>query len=148
MTHGFCNEATQLRLEKDSECEIKIKGDPFKTLEAIKLKMCDPSKVKCPFVTLCEQVERPLTTKQEDDEGTVECTKRFKQQQDNVDSIMGKEWTETFTESTSECTNENDATKKKDLKDKDGNSFQHFIFLYDLVLLEPERQLLSLQPFF
>ena len=57
LTCGFCNEATQPRLEKDSSCESEMKGDPFKTLEAIKLKMHDPSKVKHAFVTLFEQIE-------------------------------------------------------------------------------------------
>ena len=33
-------------------------------MAAMKLKMCDPSKVKCPHATLFEQPERPLSTKQ------------------------------------------------------------------------------------
>ena len=57
MIHGFCNKAMQLRLEQDSKCKSEMKGDPFKTLEATKLKMHDPSKVKYPFVTLHEQME-------------------------------------------------------------------------------------------
>ena len=118
MTCGFCDKVTQPRLEKDGSHKSKMKGDPFKTLEAMKLKMCDPSKVKCPFVTLCEQMERSMTTKQDNDKGTVDCTKRFKQQQDNAESIMGKKWLDTFIESTSDCANKMSATKKQDSKDK------------------------------
>ena len=65
LTHGFCDKAMQLRSEKDSGHESEMKGDPFKTLEAIELKMCDPSKVKCPFVTMCEQLKHPMSAKQD-----------------------------------------------------------------------------------
>ena len=47
--HGCCNKAMQIRLENDSEFEEKVKGDPFKMMKAIKLKMHNPSKVKCPL---------------------------------------------------------------------------------------------------
>ena len=57
---------------------------------AMKPKMHDPSKVKCPHVTLFEQLERLLSTKQEEEEPSIEHTKRFKQGQDNVKSIVEK----------------------------------------------------------
>ena len=91
--HGHCNEAMQIRSENNSEFEEKVKGDPFKTMKAIKLKMCNPSKVKCPFVTIFEQLERPLSTEQEEEEPLIECAKRFEQAQDNVKSIVGMERT-------------------------------------------------------
>ena len=44
--HGHCNEAVQIRLENDSTFKEDVKGDPFKMMKAIKLKMCNPLKVK------------------------------------------------------------------------------------------------------
>ena len=58
----------QIGLENDSEFEEKVEGDPFKIMAAMKLKMHNPSKVKCPHVTLFEQLERLLSTKQEEEE--------------------------------------------------------------------------------
>ena len=52
LIHGHCNKAMQMRLENDSEFKKEVKGDPFKMMKAMKLKMCDLSKVKCPFVTV------------------------------------------------------------------------------------------------
>ena len=88
LTHRQCNEGMQIRLENNSEFEEKVKGNPFKMMKAIKPKMHDPSKVKCPFVTIFEQLERLLNMKQEEEEVLIEHTKRFKQAQDNAKSIV------------------------------------------------------------
>ena len=57
-----------------------MKGDPFETLEAIELKICDSSKVKCPFVTMFAQLEHLVMTKQDDNKGIVDHAKQFKHQ--------------------------------------------------------------------
>ena len=75
LLHGCCNEAMQTQLENDTEQETKIEGDPFVMPEKTKLKMCNPSKVKCPCVTSFEQLERPPNKKQEDNKALIECTK-------------------------------------------------------------------------
>ena len=75
----------QIGLENDSEFEEEVKGDSFKIMMAMKLKIHDPSKVQCPHVTLFEHLERLLSTDQEEEEPLVEHTKRFEQAQDNVD---------------------------------------------------------------
>ena len=67
---GHCNKVMQIRLENDSDFDDKVKGNPFKMMKAMKLKMCDPSKVKCPFVTIFEQLERLFGTEQEDKEAS------------------------------------------------------------------------------
>ena len=67
LIHNCCNEAMQIRSENDSKFEEEVKGDPFKIVTAMKLKMHDPSKVKCPCVTLFKQLERLLSTKQEEE---------------------------------------------------------------------------------
>ena len=97
--------------------------------EKIKLKMCNPSKVKCPHVALFEQLERPLDTKQEDEEPPIKCTKRFEQAQDNVKSIVGTEWLKQFVESTSECTQETDTNKQEQLEDDSFETFMAHAFL-------------------
>ena len=89
--HGCCNKVMQIRSENDSDFDDKTKGNPFKMMKAMKLKMCDPSKVKCPFVTIFEQLDRLFNAKQEDEEASMEHTKRFEQAQDDVKSIMGTE---------------------------------------------------------
>ena len=54
---GHCNEAMQTHLENDGDFKNETKGDPFKMSEKIELKMCDPSKVKCPHMTSFEQLD-------------------------------------------------------------------------------------------
>ena len=75
LTHGHCSKAMQTRLENDSKFKDEVKGDLFKMMKATKLKMHDLSKVKCPFVTIFEQLERLLNAKQEEDEASIEYTK-------------------------------------------------------------------------
>ena len=58
----------QMQWENDLDFEKEMKVDPFKLLKKMKLKMCDPLKVKCHFVTLIKKLEQSLMTKQEDEE--------------------------------------------------------------------------------
>ena len=95
-----------MRLENDGKFEKEVKGDPFKMMKAIKLKMHDPSKVKCSFVTIFEQLDRLSSAKQEEDEALIECTKRFQQAQDNVKSLVGTDWLHEFVENAKEFMNE------------------------------------------
>ena len=87
--------------------------------------------MKCPCITLFKQLERPLDTKQEDEEPLIKCTKRFKLAQDNVKSksIMGTEWLKQFMESTSECTQETDTNKQQQLEDDSFETFMARAFL-------------------
>ena len=95
----------------------------------IKLKMCNPSKVKCPFVTLFGKLERPLSAKQDYEAALIKHAKRFKQAQDNVKLIMGTEWFEVFVESTSEHTQETDTDKQKEHNDDSFETFMAHAFL-------------------
>ena len=45
-----------------------------------------------PMFATFEQPERLLNAKQEDEKVSIECTKRFKQAQDNIKLTMGTEW--------------------------------------------------------
>ena len=98
-------------------------------MKVIKLKMHDPSKVKCPFVTIFEQLERLLNTKQEEEEALIEHTKRFKQAQDNVKSIMGMELLHKFIENTEEFINESDNDARDEMKEKSNEVFVAHAFL-------------------
>ena len=64
---SLCNKAMQNQIENDTDFKSKVKNKLFELLKAIKSKMYDPSKVKNPYITLTEQMERLLTTKQEED---------------------------------------------------------------------------------
>ena len=91
--------------------------------------MHDPSKVKCPFVTIFEQSERSLGAKQEEDEPSMEHTKRFEQAQDNIKSIVGTQWLHKFIENTKECINEALDDVKDKLKERSHKSFMTCAFL-------------------
>ena len=51
LMHGHFKKATQTSLENNSDFKNEMKGDPFKMSDKIKLKTCNPSKVKCPCTT-------------------------------------------------------------------------------------------------
>ena len=129
LIYGCCNKAMQIRLENDSDFENTVKGDPFETMKAIKLKMHDPSKVKCPFVTIFEQLDRLFNAKQEDEESLNDYTKRFKQAQDNVKSIMGEDWLHHFTENTEEFINASNSAEEDELKKNSNERFMAYAFL-------------------
>ena len=97
-------------------------------MEMTKLKMHDPSKVKCPHVTLFEQLKRLLSTKQNEDEPLIECTKKFKQVQDNVKSIMGTECPDKFTENMEEHINKTENDTRLELKKQSNKSFMACMF--------------------
>ena len=120
---GHCNETMQVRLENDGEFEKTVKEDPFATMKAIKLKMHDPSKVKCPFVTIFEQLDGSFNAEQEDEESSMDCTKRFEQVQDNVKSIVGKDWSHNFVENTKEHINASDTNEQTALKEESNERF-------------------------
>ena len=91
--------------------------------------MCDPSTVKCPCVTSFEQLERLLNAKQEEDKPLTEHTQKFKQEQDNVKSIMGTKWLDKFAENTEECTSNTKDDIKETLKKTSCESFVAHTFL-------------------
>ena len=96
-------------------------------MTAMKLKMCNPSKVKCPCMTLFEQLERSLNTKQQEEEAPIECTKRFEQAQDNMKSIVRTEWLHQFVESTEQCINKTNGDVQDKLKE---NSASHLWYMH------------------
>ena len=67
--------------------------------------------------------------KQEEEEAPIEHTKRFKQAQDNVKSIVGTEWLCEFIENTEEFINESDDDTRKKLKKKSNEAFVAHAFL-------------------
>ena len=104
------------RIENDTDFKSKIKNKLFELLKAIKMKMYDPSKVKNPFITLTEQMERMLTTKQEEDESITEYVKRFKQARDNFKELIGKTFLHEFVETTAEYKKSVDSSEQDQLK--------------------------------
>ena len=101
---NFCNEAIQTRLENDSKFEEGIKGDPFKIMMPMKQKM------------LFEQLERLLSTKQQEEEPLIEHAKRLEQAQNDVKSIVGTAWLHKFVKNAEECINEAQDNVKKNSK--------------------------------
>ena len=61
-----------------------------KSMDAIKEKMCDPARAKHEHVSLTETITRViLGTKQEFDEDSVDCTRRFEQAKDAFKQSVG-----------------------------------------------------------
>ena len=56
-------------------------------------------------------------------------TKRFEQAQDNVKSIMGKDWLHNFVENTEECINASDTNEQTALKEESNERFVACAFL-------------------
>ena len=125
--HGCCNKVIQTHLENDSDFESEVKGDPFEMMEMTKPKMHHPSKIECPCVTSFEQLDG--NTKQDEDEALIKCTKRFKQAQDDMRSIMGTEWLDKFMENMEEHVSETDNDAKEELKKTSCESFVAHAFL-------------------
>ena len=93
----------QNRIEESSNFESEIRSKPIKSLEATKEKMHDPARVKCKCVLLTEMFARTtVETRQENDENSIDCTKRFKQTRDILKQTVGEETLELFAEQTQE----------------------------------------------
>ena len=70
-----------------------------------------------------------MKTKQDEDEPSLECTKKFKQAQDNVKSIMGTEWLDEFMENMEECIKELTMTQGWNSRNTATNHSWHVNFL-------------------
>ena len=66
-----------------------------------------------PMRCIVSETGKTIGTKQEDEELLIECTKRFKQAQDNVKSIVGTEWLEAFMELTASAHTRNRHRQEK-----------------------------------
>ena len=91
--------------------------------------MYDPSKVKNPYITLTEQMERLLTTKQEDDETITEYVKHFKQARDNFKELIGDTFLHDFVKTTVEYKNEADTGKKTELAKNSTETWMSYLVL-------------------
>ena len=106
----------QTHLENDSDFKDEVKRDPFKMMEMIKLKMHDPLKVKHTHMTLFKQLDGLPSTKQEEDEPLIQCTKKFKQVQDDVKSIVHAEWLKKLQRTQKNASMKQTMTSKKNSK--------------------------------
>ena len=76
-----------------------------------------------------EQLERLLSMKKGEDEPPIECTKKFKQAKDDVESIMGTEWLDKITENMEEHINKIDNDAMQELKKHSNKLFVAHMFL-------------------
>jgi hypothetical protein len=86
-------------------------------LNKIKVPMHDPMIAKHPFASSKEVMVRMLNIKQIENEGLLDCTKRFKQSRDITKSHVGTAMLDKLVEKTHECQDETDALKQQDMKD-------------------------------
>ena len=80
----------QNRIEEHTEYERKIKNNPIELLLAIRKLMYEPTRAKYCFASLTNGLFRLLTCKQQDNEGTLDYIKRFKQERDITKAQLGK----------------------------------------------------------
>ena len=75
--------------------------------------MYDPARAKYEFVALTESITRILNTKQEDEEGLVDYTKRFKQAKDILKATIGEDILHKFVENTKDYKDTNNDSSDK-----------------------------------
>ena len=76
---GHCSKVMKARIEEQANYEARVKNQPRVLLEEISKKMYDPARDKYEYMSLTQTFKRLLATKQEDEEGLLDYTKRFKQ---------------------------------------------------------------------
>lgn len=112
---SFCTKAMQTRIEQHPDFETKLKRDPIATLEAIKSLMMDPVRAQYHYVSMVDQWERLLNTKQQQEEPLLDYVNRFKQARDVFKGKMGKSFLMDYIETTKEYQG-GDAAEKLRLK--------------------------------
>jgi len=93
--------------------------------------MYDSARAKYEFATLTESLRRILETKQDDDEGLVEYTKRYKQAKDIVKDFIGTELLHNFVETTAEFQAAADNAAKTKLKKESFDKWTSYMYLYN-----------------
>ena len=72
-----------------------------------------PARAKCECEALTESFERLIgCTKQQDNETSIDCTKRFEKPRDMVKSTANDDALDNFATNARECKEEQDVTKK------------------------------------
>jgi hypothetical protein len=79
--------------------------------------MHDPIRAKYSFASLTEAISRMLNLKQSENEGLLDCVKRFKESRDIMKSNVGTGILDKFVENTLEYRDEISTTLKQAMKD-------------------------------
>ena len=79
---GQCTTGLQHRIEAKAEYESKIKGNPIKLLEMIKVNSLSFDDKEKANIVIIDAIMNLMTTMQSDDEDLTECTKHFKAARD------------------------------------------------------------------
>ena len=114
----YCNKTMQYQIEEHPDFETKIRDDPIELLPNIKVLMHDPIRAKYPFTSLTKAMTRILNIRQRENEGLLEYIKQFKESRDIMKTHIGTDILDKFVKNTKDYQDENDATLKKEMKDK------------------------------
>ena len=125
----YCSKAMQNRIEERINFKSDIRDDPIKSLETIKQTMYVPTRSKYVYDGIIETIKQIFDMKQSDDENIVEYSKRFKQALDEFKATLGKQLLDHYTKNTEEYQNRSGDTKKKEIKEKNWNSFITLMFI-------------------
>jgi hypothetical protein len=101
-----CNKTMQNQVEEHPTFETTIHDDPIELLNKIKVLMHNPIRAKYPFASLTKAISRILNLKQSENEGLLDCVKRFKESRDVMKSQVGTGILDKFVENTLEYRDE------------------------------------------
>ena len=123
------------RTQEQSNFESEIRNDPFKLLESIKEKMCDPARAKHEYASLTDAINRALVdAKQSHGKDLIDYAKRFKQAKDIFKQTVGDNALNSFVENAKEHLIESkkgapDADKLKSIKKGAFNKWMAYQFM-------------------
>jgi len=119
----------QSRIQQEPNFASEIRDDPIKLLEVIRSKMHDPVRMKYPYASLTETLVSVLNSRQHDGESLLDYTKRFKQNRDILESLMGKEMLHKFVEHLPEYQAETDTSKQDEMKKNGFGTWMAYLFM-------------------
>lgn len=83
-----CNQTMRNQIKESKDCKTKIRNNPFKMLEEIKIKMHGQVRAKCKHSQATDMMVQFISAKQEHRESLTDYAKRFKQSRDNAKSTL------------------------------------------------------------
>ena len=84
-----CNEAMQSKIVQRTECDTKIKNNPFELLKAIKEHSMSHQENKHPLMTIIDAVRNVVNMKQGENESILDFHSRFKVARDVLQDQLG-----------------------------------------------------------
>ena len=112
----YCDKAMQNEIKKHSNY-TQIVNNPVALIKTIREIMHEPVREKYPFASMMEVMSRLINFKQQDHEGLLDFTNRFKQAKDVLKSHIGDEFLKPFVKKQAKY-KESSTEKQKSMEDE------------------------------